>query len=254
MLSAVVVAFSMYSRIPMPRIEWTEKNMKYAVCFFPWIGAVIGAAEIGVWYLCGFLKMGGFFRTAALTVLPVLVTGGIHLDGFLDTVDARSSHQDRERKLEILKDSHIGAFALIGCAVYFLLAAAGWSEVDKQILPVAAVSFFLSRSYSGLAIVSFRQARKKGMLASFAQQAHKKRVKAVMMVYLVLANVLLIGISPLYGTAAVISALAVFSYYRYFSYQEFGGATGDLAGYFLQLCELVMILVPVILERLVSVL
>ncbi|WP_434309249.1 adenosylcobinamide-GDP ribazoletransferase [Hominifimenecus sp. rT4P-3] len=254
MLSAVVVAFSMYSRIPMPRIEWTEENMKYAVCFFPWIGAVIGGVEIGVWYLCGLLKMGEFFRTAALTVIPVLVTGGIHLDGFLDTVDARSSHQDRERKLEILKDSHIGAFALIGCAVYFLLSVAGWSEVDEAILPVAAVSFFLSRSYSGLAVVAFRQARKKGMLASFAEQAHKKRVKAVMIVYLALASVFLVWLSPLYGTAAAAAALAVFGYYRYFSYREFGGVTGDLAGYFLQLCELAMILVPAILERLVSIL
>lgn len=252
MFSAFVIAFSMYSRIPMPRLEWTEENMKYAVCFLPVIGAVIGGLEVGAWYLCRFLEMGTFFRTAVLVAIPLLVTGGIHFDGFIDTVDARSSHQDRERKLEILKDSHIGAFALIGSMVYFLLTAAAFSEVDETLLPVAAIGFFLSRSYSGLALVSFRQARKKGMLATFAEQAHKKKVKIVMLCYILLASALLIWISPLYGAAAALSALAVFGYYRYFSYREFGGVTGDLAGYFLQLCELAMVLVPVLLEKVVA--
>ena len=42
------IAFSMYSRIPMPRSEWTDENKSYAMCFFPWIGAVIGLLSYGV--------------------------------------------------------------------------------------------------------------------------------------------------------------------------------------------------------------
>ena len=53
----------------------------------------------------------------------LLVTGGIHLDGFMDTTDARSSYGDREKKLAILKDSHVGAFAVIGCSFYLILSA-----------------------------------------------------------------------------------------------------------------------------------
>ena len=62
-------------------------------------------------------------------LLPLLVTGGIHLDGFLDVADARSSHQSRARKLEILKDSHVGAFAVIAMGCYLLLYTALWSAV-----------------------------------------------------------------------------------------------------------------------------
>ncbi len=58
------------------------------------------------------------------TCIPILVTGGIHLDGLLDTVDAKSSYGDRKKKLAILADPHVGAFAIIGGSVYLLLYAA----------------------------------------------------------------------------------------------------------------------------------
>ena len=252
MFSSFVIAFSMYSRIPMPRLEWTEKNMRYAMCFFPWIGAVIGLLELGVWQLCSLLELGIWFRTVGLVAVPVAITGGIHLDGFLDTVDARSSHGEQERKLEILKDSHTGAFAILGGILYFLLATAAWSEMRWEQMGVAAAGFFLSRSYSGLAVVTFRQARKKGMLASFAEQAAKRRVRLVMLVSILACSAGMVALSPLYGTLAALAALAVFGYYRFFSYREFGGTTGDLAGYFLQVCELVLVWVLVLAERVVA--
>ena len=71
--------------------------------------------------------------------VPLLVTGGIHLDGFMDTTDARSSYGDMEKKLAILKDSHVGAFAVIGCSFYLILSAGAWSEIDANgILNVSA--------------------------------------------------------------------------------------------------------------------
>ncbi len=254
MFSAFVIAFAMYSKIPMPRLEWTEKNMRYAMCFFPWIGAVIGLLEVGFWHLCGLLELGGWFRAVGLTLIPVAVTGGIHLDGFLDTVDARSSHAERERKLEILKDSHTGAFAILGGIVYFLLSTAGWSELREGQLGAAAAVFFLSRAYSGLAVVSFRQARKKGMLATFAEQAHRRRVRWVMLASILACSAFLVWLSPLYGGLAALTALGVFGYYRYFSYREFGGVTGDLAGYFVQVCELTVLLALVLAERVAALL
>ena len=63
-----------------------------------------------------------FFLAVILTVIPVFVTGGIHVDGLLDTSDALSSWQERTRRLEILKDSHAGAFAIITA---FILSS-GW--------------------------------------------------------------------------------------------------------------------------------
>ena len=118
---SLIVAFSMYSKIPMPRTDWTDHSMKYSMCFFPWIGWVIGILE-ALWLYLSFLAgLSVLFRAAVFTVLPVLVTGGIHLDGYLDTSDAMSSWREREKRLEILKDSHTGAFAIINAGIWFIL-------------------------------------------------------------------------------------------------------------------------------------
>ena len=123
------VAFAMCSKIPMPEADWSRENMKYMLCFFPFIGVVIGG--------CSFLasRLGVYFDFTAvwiavlLTLIPVWITGGIHVDGLLDTSDALSSWQERERRLEILKDSHAGAFAVITACVYFLLWFGACSQI-----------------------------------------------------------------------------------------------------------------------------
>ena len=94
------IACSMYSKLPVPQSDWTEENMRYVMCFFPWIGAVIGLFFAGVWNVKEWLASCGIyyhelFYAAILTVLPIFVTGGIHMDGFLDTCDALSSWQER---------------------------------------------------------------------------------------------------------------------------------------------------------------
>ena len=107
------VAFAMFSKIPMPRADWTKENMKYMFCFFPFIGTVIGILTMAVAWLGLRFGYEPGFVTVVLVLIPVLVTGGIHIDGLLDTSDALSSWQERSRRLEILKDSHAGAFAVI---------------------------------------------------------------------------------------------------------------------------------------------
>ena len=123
------VAFAMYSKIPMPMADWNKENMKYTFCFFPFIGAVIGAVSLGAAWLANYLGFNVTFLSVALTVLPVLITGGIHVDGLLDTADALSSWQERKRRLEILKDSNAGAFAVITAGVYFLCWLGAYSEI-----------------------------------------------------------------------------------------------------------------------------
>ena len=128
------IAFSMYSKIPMPQSQWSRENMRYALGFFPMVGLVIGLL---VWAVAELFEslgtaQGQLFRVSVLTVLPVLISGGIHLDGFLDVSDAMSSWQERDRRLEILKDSHAGAFAIICCAVYFVRTGRKEQDYEHQ--------------------------------------------------------------------------------------------------------------------------
>ena len=108
-LQTIAVAFAMFSAVPVPQFAWNEKNMRYALCAFPLVGLLCGA----LWCMCGVLLLPAPARAAGFCLVPVWVTGGIHLDGYADTCDALASYGDREKKLEILKDPHCGALSLI---------------------------------------------------------------------------------------------------------------------------------------------
>ena len=158
----------------------------------------------------------------------------------LDTADALSSYKTMEEKLEILKDSHTGAFAIIvGCA-WFILSLGVWAEVRPEMMPVLAVSFVLSRALSGLAVVVFPKAKNTGLAATFSEMAVKRTVALTMCGFLLLFGALAIWLDPVYGVPMDLAAGLVFFYYYWMSKKKFGGITGDLAGFFLTVSELVM--------------
>ncbi len=251
MWQAFKIAFSMYSAIPMPKTDWNERNMRYAMCFFPLIGVPIGALLMGWLWLCETLEVGTLLTAAVCAVIPVLVTGGIHLDGFCDTVDALSSHQTVEKKLEILKDSHTGAFAILGAIVYFLLDTALWSEYQFTVSTalVLLISFVLSRTLSALALVIFHPAKNSGLLRTFSDLAQKRTVRTVMLLFLVLCFALLLVLDWKSGTLVIVAAALTFWYYHHMSGKQFGGITGDLAGYFVTLCEWFSLLAVVLAQK-----
>lgn len=238
---AMIIAFSMYSTIPMPQFTWQEKEMKYVFCFFPWVGAVIGALLVGWNRICEKAGMGQLAWVLVGTAIPLLVTGGFHVDGFMDTMDAFHSYQERERKLEILKDSHIGAFSVICLLLYYLLYLAGYSEIGQDSIYLLASIFFLSRILSGAAAVSMKGAKREGLLYLFSSRAQERTVKASLLVQFVLVAGFMLYQSVIKGGILLVGALFGFLYYRHRCYKELGGVTGDTAGYFLTLCEGVLV-------------
>lgn len=237
----VAVAFSMFSAIPMPQFEWNGRNMRYALCAFPLVGAVIGGLCWCWALLCDALALPALLHGAGLCLIPVLVTGGIHLDGCCDTWDALASHATPERRQEILKDPHIGAFAAIHLCCYFLLSFVLWSSLPHY--PAAAVwlGFCLSRSLSGLAVATFPLARDTGLAHTFAAASDKKRVRGFLAL---LSTALCAGLCccGIGGGAMAVASLVIFLYYRRMSIKQFGGLSGDLAGWFLQTAELWMLI------------
>ena len=245
-IRSFVIAFSTYSRIPMPQVEWSDENRKYSMCFFPLIGAVIGLILWGWLCLCDALNIGAFLRGAVGAMIPLLVTGGIHMDGFMDTSDAIASWQTRERRLEILKDSHTGAFAVIGCAGYLLLSAAVYGEMPVQSAPTLMGVFVISRALSALALAFFKSARPGGMMDGFARTAHRRMVSITAAVYAVFCAVLWVICGRWIAVGCFAAAAACFAYYRHMAYKNFGGVTGDLAGWFVQITELALAAVIVL--------
>ena len=235
---SMAIAFSMYSKIPMPQFEWKEEDMRYALCFFPLVGVVIGLLSWCWWLFCRRFAVGSMCFSCIGLAIPLLVSGGIHMDGYLDTMDALHSYGSCEKKLEILKDSHIGAFSVIMTVLYVLIAAGAYSQITKGAVYASfCASYCLSRIFSALAVVSFPCAKREGTLYLFAGTAHEKIVKTSLYLQLILCIVFLVWMDPKAGILQGVGAVCVFAYYYKKSRKEFGGITGDLAGYFVTLCE-----------------
>ena len=164
MLDSMLMAFSLYSRIPVPQAKWNDRSMRWCLCFLPLVGAVIGAAQLAAFTALTAFPFGRVFRGAVLTVLPILLSGGIHMDGFMDTCGAIHSYERMKKRLEILKDPHVGAFAVIGGIVYFVLDLGIWTEAGREEIPLLCLLFVLSRALSAFAAVTLPKAKKDGML------------------------------------------------------------------------------------------
>lgn len=246
LISSLVIAFSTYSRLPMPQVDWSEENKQYSMCFFPAIGVVVGLLMTLWLTISEALGLNGFLTGAVGAVIPLIVTGGIHMDGFMDTMDAMASWQPRERRLEILKDTHTGAFAVIGCAAYLLVMAGLLSEVKPSDgLPVAA-AFVVSRAMSALTLTWLPKARKEGMLSGFAGCARKKAVTWAGCAWVGVGAAVWLLVCGFRGLLPMAGAAACAAYYTRFANKYFGGVTGDLAGWFVQITELTAILMIVI--------
>ncbi len=122
---------------------------------------------------------------------------------------------------------------MMGCC-YFVLDYGVFHATDLRAIRLLAIGYVLSRAFSGLAIVVFKKARKSGLAATFSDSAQKKTVAVTMILYIAACAVLMVLTDPVIGSLCFLTALLVFGWYRYMSYQKFGGITGDLAGFFLQ--------------------
>ena len=239
--NSFLIAVSMYSRIPVPQADWNEKNMRYSLCFFPLIGAVIAAVCFGLYYLSEYLRLPVYLIGAVMTVVPIAITGGLHMDGFCDTTDALSSHQPRERKLEILKDSHTGAFAVIWCAVYFVLYFGCAASCTLQTYTVFLSAFVFARGLSAFSIANFPTA-KEGLVSMFKNAGARALVTIISLLWLIGAVLYSVLLFPWLGCIVCVSGLLAYLCCVAVMYRQFGGISGDLAGWMVQIVEVVMLL------------
>ena len=250
-LETAAVAFGLYSALPAPRFDWNQKNMRYALAAFPLVGAGLGLAYWAWAALCARLALPTLLRGAGLCVLPALFTGGIHLDGYCDVSDALASHAASEKKREILRDPRCGAFAVIRLCVYYVASFALCCALEPtaQALVCLGLGFVLSRCLSGLSLTVLPIAEGSSLARAFADAADRQRVSAVLALLagLGLAGLLYAGGWRLFS-AALAATLLVTLRCRRTALREFGGVSGDLAGWFLVKEEFWLLAVLVIAQ------
>ena len=179
-------------------------------------------------------------------VLPSMLSAGAHLDGFFRTVDALCSKQSIERRLQILEDSHGGYFAIIVCVWYFMLAIGVWSEMPVNGIFILAFGFVISRALYGLSILSSRHA-KESKCSIYVPQGKLKIIEVVIMILYVLICVgFMLWLNKSVGFAILLAAAISYLISSYIAKKYFGGVTEDTAGFFVQICEVIMPLAALI--------
>lgn len=248
LINGMFTAFSLYSAIPVPRTEWNKKNIRFALCFMPLIGLLIGIFSLGWFALCTRFEVSAVLYAVVAVLMPILVSGGIHMDGFIDTSDAFGSHAVREKKLEILKDPHIGAFGVLFCAVQLLFSFGLWVQLFEKprYIGIAAIAYVASRCLNAISIAWFPTAKNTGLAYLFNGSSDKKTVIISCLLVFACCIYVFTRISMLWGMFALIVFTGYFFLHRRYCLWEYGGNTGDLAGFMLQNLELLALMVAVI--------
>lgn len=233
-LTAYAMCRSMFCAIPFPGNAWEEEARGKMLLFLPLVGLEMGLYWAFLAWLCRALDLPVLIRGLVLAVYPYLVSGFIHLDGFMDVTDAVRSYRSLERRREILKDSHVGAFSVIG-VVLLVLAQFAFAASVKETADFRILLFVpgVSRCCSALAVTGLKS-------MSTSQYADAKKPKAhlavlgVMLLAFVCAG---FGLCGRYGLVlpgcGVGYALALRK-----GYKSLEGMNGDISGYALTLGEL----------------
>ena len=240
---AFAMCQSMFCAIPFPGNLWDEKARDKMLLFLPVVGLEMGALWAGLAWLCNFLNLPVLVRGLVLAVFPFLAAGFIHLDGYMDVTDAVKSCRSLERRREILKDSHVGAFAVIGIALLLLAQFAFLSSVPEHadwriLLFVPAVS----RCGSSLAVTALKPMN----TSQYASQEKPKSrivVILVMTALFVAAGFLLCG---KYGFV-LLGGLTGYGLALRKAYKSLEGMNGDISGYALTISELCAVAVLALL-------
>ena len=224
----------MFCAIPFPGNRWDEKARDKMLLFLPVVGLEMGAIWAALAWLCGFLELPVLIKGLILAVYPYLVAGFIHLDGYMDVTDAVKSCRSLERRREILKDSHVGAFAVIGVVLLMLAQFACFASVPEEadyriLLFVPAVS----RCGSSLAVTVLKPMNTSQYAAQKKPGSHVV-VLVVMTAVFVAAGFLLCG---KYGFVLP-GCLAGYGLALRKAYKSLEGMNGDISGYALTLGEL----------------
>lgn len=224
---------------------WTEESFGKSVRYFPLVGLVLGLCYAGAAYLLFVLpeqfnlSLPVHIRAVVLAVLPILLTGGIHCDGIMDTVDGIFSGRSRERMLEIMKDSCSGSFGVVAFGIFLLLEYGAILDMPLERLTAAMLLMpVLGRLMMVAAISLYPYARPEGMGKAFAAYANPRSF------WLVFAYTLCLVVPFGWQGIFALCGAGVFTHcFARYVVGLLGGLTGDVYGAVCTLSELIVLLV-----------
>jgi len=238
---SLVCAFAYFTRLKLPLHKYyAEENMNGAAKYLPLVGWLVGGMAAGV-YWGAIHVMPAMIALLLAVISQLFLTGALHEDGFADVCDAFGGGWTKERILEIMKDSNVGVFGLVGILLLLALKMALLAYIPSSIV---CVSFIAGASLSRAAAVSMMFTNDYAR----SDDSSKSKQVAVRMSFGDFLFVLIVGILPLllFQEWYVLGLLPVIGIVRYLMGRYFkkwiGGYTGDCLGAIQQVSEVVVYL------------
>lgn len=236
-LRAMMMSFTMFCAVPCPFHTWDEEARPLMTLFLPAVGAFIG----GLWTLAAFivrwLSLPALVGGAILCAFPFLITGGIHFDGFLDVTDAVKSWRDLEERRRILKDPHVGSFAVLVAALLFMAQFALFADAKEDANPFSLLLIaVVARCVAALAVTVLRPIETSEYAGVYRKGVKKNHV-AVLAAVLVGTVTLGFVFLGKYGFVSV-AVLVGYALPLLRAFRSLNGMSGDVSGYAMTIAEL----------------
>ena len=234
--TAMTMAFSMFCAIPCPFHAWNEELRGSSTLFLPVVGAFIGVIWWGVDCAVKAIGLPALVAAAVMCAYPILITGGIHMDGYLDVTDAVKSWRDVEEKRRILKDPHVGSFAVINCALLIMAQFALFASVKEGANPLSLLFIPIASRAAGVFAVTVLRPMSHSEYAG----AYKNSVKRSHIVVLLIEAAVCMGGAFACGIRCGAAAAAVIAGYAisaFCAFRSLDGMSGDVSGYALVIGE-----------------
>lgn len=223
-------SFPIRQQLPMNR-----KTITAMYSLMPLLGCLMGCT-ISLLQVINeqYLQVSNLLFAILVVIAGIVMTGGLHLDGWIDMGDAYFSYQDKEKRLEILEDSRVGAFGAISLVVLLLLKigfifeALGKESVNLHFYFLAIP--FLSRIALLVYFAATHTVKEKGLAAYFKSQVNPTRLWTALIIYTLLFSMLTYYFIGMIGLILVGCMLLFVLLYRRWTLKNFGGMTGDLVG------------------------
>lgn len=231
MIKGLIVALQFLTRLPVNiAVDFNSENIRRSTFYFPFVGLLLGFIGVIPYIFLSSLNINiGSFITV---LMIIILTGGLHLDGLSDSADGFFSNRDKERTLEIMKDSRIGAFGVLSLILIIFFKYILISNIEFN-LPLALV---LSMGNSRLVVllqIAFKKVARPGGLGDMVSKSEPKTfvISSVILYLLLISFIDIIYIIPLGISFLVGEIISIYTYKR------IGGFTGDVYGATIELTE-----------------
>lgn len=239
-MSGFFSALQFLTVLPAPLARPMERPA-FSLAYFPLVGLLLGAILAGLdWTLRLFLPLS--LVNGALIIALIILTGGLHLDGFMDTCDAIPGSYPSSRRLEVLRDLRVGSYSVLGLLSLLMAKYLALSALpDSLRLSTLLLMPVLGRWSMALAIPMFPYARAGGLGEGLKKAATWWSLALAAFLVLVISYLALQGT----GVAALAGACLLCLLMGWHFTRRLSGLTGDTYGAINEVVEVaVLVMVP----------